>query len=170
MADTERTQGLSSTEATYLAFAFLIAGGLTVAGLMLPALQVDRLWVFTRDISILSGIEGLAGEGQTALAALILALSVIVPLAKIAAGLSIALFFPGLGPASGALVRLFAFLGKWSLADVFVLAIIVMIVDGQLLTSANLGLGIYLFAAGVLIAAAATYRLEASIGQRAPQS
>ena len=135
---------------------FLVAGILLVASLNAPALHVDRLWVFSRDITLLEGINKLMESGQAALGLAVLCLSVGLPLAKVLTGLIITAAPKRSGPLLQGLVGLFSFLGKWSLADVIVLAVLVMILDGQVLTGANLGLGAYLFASSVILSTVAT--------------
>ncbi|MFO1186987.1 MAG: paraquat-inducible protein A [Alphaproteobacteria bacterium] len=142
---------LGGFESGLIAFVFVAAIGATLIGLYTPALHVEQFWFFTRDITILSGIRQLIEGGQPVLGGLIFALSVALPLAKAATGLLISLFVRDAGSALQGLLAIFSFLGKWSLADVFILAIGVIVADGQLLTVANLGPGIYFFAAGATL-------------------
>jgi paraquat-inducible protein A len=152
---------LSGGDALVLALLYLAAAAATATGLVLPALHVEQFWFFTRDISILSGIRDLIKGGQPVLGGLILFLSVIVPLTKAVMGLLISLFVRTSGPVLSAMLGIFSLLGKWSLADVFILAIGVIVLDGQLLTAANLGPGIYAFGFGALLSWIGTMALHA---------
>lgn len=151
---------LSGFDSGLIAFIFVGAIGATLIGLYTPALHVEQFWFFTRDITILSGIRQLIEGGQPVLGGLIFVLSVVVPLAKAAIGLVVSLFVRSAGPALSGLLGIFSFLGKWSLADVFILAIGVIVADGQLLTVANLGPGIYFFAAGAILSWIGTMALH----------
>jgi paraquat-inducible protein A len=133
----------------------------TSIGLVTPALHVEQFWFFTRDISVLSGIRQLIQSGQVVLGSLILVLSVVVPLSKALIGFLISAFVRESGPALTSLLGLFEFLGKWSLTDVFILALGVIVIDGQLLTAANLGPGIYLFGLGAILSWIGTMALHA---------
>ena len=141
----------------------MIAGGLFFFSLFQPALIVERFWIFERQISLIGGIFGLIEGGQAALGWGVLVLTVGLPAAKTLLGLLISSFARSSGPILRTAVWVFGLLGKWSLADVFVLAILVMVIDGQVLTQANVALGAYMFAAGVLLATAANYWLDWAI-------
>jgi uncharacterized paraquat-inducible protein A len=152
---------LSGFEAALIALLFLTAIGATLTGLFTPALHVERFWFFSRDITILSGIRQLIEGGQPVLGGLILFLSVAVPLGKALTGLLITAFVRESGPALAAMLGVFSALGKWSLSDVFILAIGVIVIDGQLLTTANLGPGIYAFGLGAILSWLGTMALHA---------
>jgi paraquat-inducible protein A len=159
-ADAGRASFLGGVDSGLISFVFVAAIGATLIGLFTPALHVEQFWFFTRDITILGGIQQLIEGGQPVLGGLILFLSVVVPLVKAATGLLIGLFVRDAGPALSGLLGVFSLLGKWSLADVFILAIGVIVADGQLLTVANLGPGIYFFAAGAILSWIGTMALH----------
>ena len=48
-------------------------------------------------------------------------------------------------------VGLLATLSKWSMLDVFIIAVLVLALEGSLITAASLGAGISLFAGSVLL-------------------
>lgn len=162
---------LCGVERLILFCAFSVSALLLLLSLGQPALHVDRLWFFRRDISLAAGLKDLIEGGQAALGWAILLLSVGLPLVKIVFGLIISALAPPPGAALRRLTGLFGYLGKWSLADVLVLAVVVMIVDGQVLSAASLGAGAYLFAAAIFLSTAATAWLHLAVwrspGQRA---
>jgi paraquat-inducible protein A len=109
----------------------LISFALLVPGLMLPALTVDitpnlpffgkqQIYHVTR--SILGTVKNLWETGYHLVSALILLFSVIVPFVKGLLLLAVAAFkrAPWRGPA----FRLVDAIGKWSMADVFVMGIL----------------------------------------------
>ena len=70
---------------------------------------------------------------------------------------------------SAAARRLLAWLSvvsKWSMLDVFIIAVTVLVVDGQLLTSADIHAGIIFFAAAVLLSTFSVRQLSALAGNR----
>lgn len=146
----------------------LAALGLLIVGLGEPAIRVQTFPFITREHSIYSGIMAFFDNGHTALGVFLLAVSVIFPIVKIVLGLLIVgAFTPGHILTNGLLALLSA-LARWSMTDVFVLAVMVLILDGRILTSADLKDGAYYFTAGVLLSMAATYSLMARARRLTP--
>ena len=133
----------------------LAASALLLApGLLLPAITVERLW-FEIDYSILGAVAALAGDGDWLLALAVGAFSVAFPIAKLAFDASAWLT----GRTGG---RAFAALGavsRYSMLDVFIVALTVLVLDGRLLTSASAGPGIFCFGASVLLSSWALARI-----------
>ncbi len=146
----------------------LVSLVMVVAGLQLPAVTISSFWLYERDLSIIDGIQSFFDEGQTALGILVLTVSVVFPVLKILLGLALLVRKPlpngkrghrRIGLLLGALV----WLSKWSLTDVFVFALIVLVLNGQLLTSADIHGGVALFAGGVLLSAFAVSQVRRRI-------
>lgn len=147
----------------------LAALGLLIVGLGEPAIRVHTFPFITREHSIYSGIMAFFDNGHTALGVFLLAVSVIFPIVKIVAGLLIVSnFTPGHVLTNGLLALLSA-LARWSMTDVFVLAVMILILDGRILTSADLKDGAYYFTAGILLSMAATYSLMARARRMTPR-
>lgn len=138
-----------------LALAFV----LTVAGLFTPAITVTSLAVFNREFSILEGIEVVYARGQVLLALFLVVVSAAFPLLKTALAIAIAAS-RARGPVAARTLALLGFLSRWSMTDVFVLAFIVILLNGDLVTTADLGPGAIFFASGVLLSSAMIYRLK----------
>ena len=144
---------------------FLAAAMLLTLGLLLPAFHVQSFWIFTRDISILFGISELSRNDQPYLAWFLLFVSVLVPLAKSLLGLYIVMNVRMPGLLLAGLIGTFELLGKLSFVDVFVIALIVIVLDGRVLTVASLGPGIYAYADGVALSWIATAALASMARQ-----
>lgn len=131
--------------------------GLILGGVTLPAFSVSSFWVFERSYSILGGIVSMAESGQTALAVFVFTVSVLFPVGKIVLGLAAVrqMRAPGarLPRTLPRTLRWLAALSRWSMADVLVLALLVILLNGQLLTTADVHSGIALFALGVIASA-----------------
>ena len=56
-----------------------------------------------------------------------------------------------------------AALSKWSMLDVFVVAVIVVMLEGSLLSDADARPGLFLFAASVVLSTLAVQRLKSRI-------
>jgi len=133
---------------------------LIVFGLVVPALDVNAFWFIRSETSIWDGIVAFYEDEQYFLALLIFGVSVALPLLKILTSLFVIRFFAdGGGPRLG-LLRLLSMLSKWSMADVFVLAFIVLLIDARLVSTADLLPGAYLFASGVLLTTLVSQWLE----------
>ncbi len=128
-------------------------------GLWLPALHFQNLWVLSQDYSLWSAAWTFWEKQHYSLFALLFGFTVVLPIAKVLAGLWV---FYGADPAGLPgkrwLHRLSA-ISKWSMLDVFIVAVIILALEGSLLTAASLGLGIALFAAAVVLSGWAYGRL-----------
>ncbi|GAB5503564.1 paraquat-inducible protein A [Pyruvatibacter sp.] len=148
------TSQLGQTLRNRMAFGLLWAAlALMIGGVTLPAISVSSFWVFGETYSILGGILAMAERGDVVLAGFVFAVSVLFPMAKIVLGL-IALHRMKQPDAKLARImgRLSA-LSRWSMADVLVLALLVIILNGQVLTTADVHSGVALFAMGVAASA-----------------
>ena len=102
--------------------------------------------------SILKTIRTLHENDSTLVAGLILLFSVIVPVLKALALLAV-LFIRNMKN-SAKLYKFVGLIGKWSMADVFVIAIFLayFALDDDRFSDATIGLGLYFFAAYCLLA------------------
>lgn len=131
--------------------ALVLAAGLLLAAFFAPLLTLKRMVIFSDTITLVSALASLAGEGQLALFALLLAFSVLFPIAKIGC-----LFYvwnhgdDGSTRARRAL-RWLARLGKWSMLDVFVVALLVVGVKLRWVADVEVRFGLYLFGGSVLL-------------------
>lgn len=120
-----------------------------IVGLTLPILTVRKLWN-SNTYSILTGIQNLWDEKYFVLAVIVFVFSIIFPIAKTI--MLSYVWFVRLEPERRtALVGWMEILGKWSMLDVFVSAILIVWVKLGVLASARAEMGIYFFAASVLL-------------------
>jgi paraquat-inducible protein A len=128
----------------------LLAAGCLAIGYYLPVLTVRKLWE-KNTFSILSGITSLWKEKYVFLSVIIFVFSVVFPIAKLVSLLAI--WFVKLSVAQRKrLLYFMELLGKWSMLDVFVTAIVVVTIKLGVLASAKVEPGIYFFAASILLA------------------
>ncbi|MBI2094629.1 MAG: paraquat-inducible protein A [Candidatus Omnitrophica bacterium] len=125
------------------------------AGLSLPVLTVKQLVVMKNTFSILSGIEALWKEKHYALAGIIFFFSIVFPFTKLAA-LGWIWFAKVTAGKRRALIFWLEFLGKWSMLDVFVVAVTIVAVKFGFMASAEPRVGIYYFAAAIMASMIAT--------------
>ncbi len=136
---------------------------LFVAGLLLPAVSVSSLWIFDETFSLTDGALQLLREGEYALFVIVFLFTFVFPALKIIVGLAACVLSSGDGRLIRRLLPAMAALSKWSMLDVFLLAIIVVMLEGSLLTQADVRPGLFLFAGSVIVSTLAIQRLKARI-------
>ena len=130
---------------------------------LLPVMETRSLLGVQED-TIISGVVYLWASGSQVLALVVFVASVAVPLLKM-----ISLTILLLGLRSGAagdplertrLYRLLEAIGRWSMLDVFVVALLVALVQAQSLASVAPGTGTLAFAAVVVLSMLATMAFD----------
>lgn len=144
--------------------------GFLAAGVTLPLLTISRLWVFEDDVSILAAIAGLWDNGEAFLAVALLLFSIVFPAAKLAGVMTLwAVARPG-GRAFARGLAVIDGLGRWSMMDVLVTALLIFSLKASGLASATSQPGLYCFAAAVVLSMAAGGRLRAARPTAIPPS
>jgi paraquat-inducible protein A len=153
MADTgnQSLAGVYRRQSAFIVVMLVVSMGLFLAGLFCPFTAVTKLWIFENQVSVYAGLITLFKGGEYFLFAILLLFSVIFPFVKIMSLLSVWLW-PGLGRSR--VTRLYGFvanLGKWSMLDVFVVAILVLLLRSSALAAIEVQDGLYLFCASVML-------------------
>ncbi len=121
-----------------------------VAGLRLPVFTVRKLWE-SNTYSIMAGVQNLWVDKHYPLAMLILFFSVVFPIAKLTVLLGV--WFVRLTDSQRKwILYALTVLGKWSMLDVFVVAVLIVWVKLGSLATASVERGIYYFAASIFLA------------------
>ncbi|MEM7172768.1 MAG: paraquat-inducible protein A [Pseudomonadota bacterium] len=137
------------------------SGALLVAGWLLPVMTINTLLVFYDEVSILEGARRLLESGDYLLFALILLFTVVFPLGKLILAFWTWLRLRHLsGSLPIALSWIEAF-GKWSMLDVFVVALLVVILKISLVSDVTVHAGLYVFTAAVVLSMVAVGRVIA---------
>ncbi len=144
----------------YVDLALLASAVLFGLGITLPVMTVTELWVFENDFSILVGIRRLWAEDERLLAGVIGAFSILFPVSKILLAWIIWQHADTTRRHFKLFLRLLVVSGRWSMADLFVIAIAIMIAKIAGLADAASGPGLYFFAASLVLVAFATLRIE----------
>ena len=106
---------------------------------------------FSNTVSLLSALQQLAQEAEWGLFALVGLFSVVFPILKSVILLVIWNFDPSQGERHRRHLHWLATYGKWSMLDVFVVALLVVSVKLGSLAEARVEIGIYAFAASVVL-------------------
>jgi len=135
------------------------SAGLLIAAYMLPTLELTKVIFFTDEYSIWAGIMELWKADHPILAVLVFLFSMVFPIAKLL-GLTLAWVVPLSDSGRLRMAETISWLGKWSMLDVFIVAMIVVLVKSKDLADAEAGIGIYLFAAAVTLSMIASMSVE----------
>ena len=135
--------------------ALAASAGLLAGGLTLPLLEVEKLVFWEQRYSVATGVFGLWSDGEWLLAAVVFFFSVVFPIAKLLL-LTCIWFAPADRAHRARLLELLARLGKWSMLDVFIVAILVVATKLGSVASVEALPGVYLFAGAILGSMVAT--------------
>jgi paraquat-inducible protein A len=140
--------------------ALLAAAATTlVLGLVLPILRVEKFIFWESGYSIVTGVAGLFDEREWLLGFVILLFSVVFPIAKL--GVLATLWWGHLTHEQRfALLRRLEMIGRWSMLDVFAVAILVVAGKLGAVADVEARVGIYLFAVAILLSMLATWRVK----------
>ncbi|MHA1565677.1 MAG: paraquat-inducible protein A [Alphaproteobacteria bacterium] len=153
----QEAQGIDRLIGAGLAAAVVLLG----LGLLVPMISVSKLFLFEERMSVLRGLEILAGEGEWVLLGIVVVFSVLFPVAKI--GLSARLWYGGKIDARDLRKQLgwLDFAGKWSMLDVFVVAIVVSAVKVSVVSAVATHPGLYLFCGAIGLSMVLNQRIAA---------
>lgn len=146
-------------EALYLRLSLVVIALCLLTGLFAPVITLEKFYFFENTVSIISGLNELLNEGQYLIFIIILLFSVVLPVLKLFVLNQL------LSPATGSAenfqkhLRWMHLYGKWSMLDVFVVAVLLAAVKLGALANVQLHYGLYLFAAAVILTMLVTARV-----------
>jgi paraquat-inducible protein A len=120
-------------------------------GIFFPFFHVTKFWVFNSGVSVVGGIFTLFQEGEYFLFAVLSLFTLVFPCAKL--GL-LAIVWLEREHDLAKVRRLHAWvatLGKWSMLDVFVVAILIVAMKSAAVAEIHIGSGLYLFTFSVIV-------------------
>jgi paraquat-inducible protein A len=151
-----RARGLDRLMAIVLAAGVVLFG----MGITLPVMTVTELWFFENEFSIIGGIRKLWFEGEAFLAGVVAAFSIVFPVIKITLAWGIWHHADATRPHFRRFLKLLIFSGRWSMADVFIIATAIMIAKIAGFADATSEPGLYYFMGSLALLTAATLRIE----------
>jgi paraquat-inducible protein A len=140
----------------------LAALGLLLVGLTWPVLTLEKFYFFANTVSLWSALLQLIAEREWGLVVILGLFSVVFPILKILWLFVLWNLESATGPGHRRHLHWLAVFARWSMLDVFVVALLVVSVKLGALAEARVELGIYAFAASVVL----TMLLSAWIGRR----
>lgn len=129
----------------------LVALVLLAIGLINPILTLEKFYFFSNTVSLWSALETLANEAEWGLFVLLGSFSVVFPVLKILMLLLIWNLEDATGERHRQHLRWLETYSKWSMLDVFVVALLVVSVKLGAMVEARVEFGIYAFAASVVL-------------------
>ncbi len=137
----------------------LLASGLLVTGMNLPFLYIKKLIFFQEQYSLFQSIASMWQERFYLLALVIVCFSIVFPILKLFA-LAVLWLMPFDQEERRHYLSVVSFLGKWSMMDVFVIAVLITLAKASVMFDAAPGVGIYVFAAAILLSMVASFLME----------
>ena len=133
-----------------------------LAGLSLPLITVDKT-VFWRhwhnEYSVFTGIVNLAQDGDVLLAFVLFFFSMVFPFIKLSA--LVAIWFKRLSNEQRTTaLRWLEMLGRWSMLDVFAVAIMIVAAKLRALTQVQPQIGVYFFGAAIMLSMITTMLVD----------
>jgi paraquat-inducible protein A len=144
-----------------LGLLLLAAAAALPAGWMLPVMTVRTMFFFYDEVSILTGMLRLLDSGDHALFAIILLFTVALPVAKLAVAWFAWSRLRVDDPRVRRLLGWIEAVGRWSMLDVFVAAMVVVVIKLSLVSDVEIHAGLYVFIAAVILSMLAVRRIAA---------
>ena len=140
---------------------FLVASAFSLAlGLVLPLVRFEKLYFFSETPSLIGIVTSLWSQGSPALALVIALLSIVFPIAKLI-GIAIEATAPSAGGRQDrAVARLLPILGKWSMMDVMLVALVIVAAKTSGMATAFTQPGLWFYAASAVMTGILQMRLR----------
>lgn len=133
---------------------------LLLFGLFLPAFTVEKFWIFGNEKSIAGAVWVLIAGKDVLLGLVIFLFSIVFPMSKLLLSLSLWGSRDPRSPFSRHALRWAVKLGKWSMMDVFMVALVVSMLSLGLVAQVRAETGVYAFCAAILIGMWGSHRLH----------
>ena len=134
-------------------------------GLFMPAVTVEQFFVFDTTKSIAGSIGALFAQGYILLGVIVATFSIVFPFAKLILSFRIWIARDAASPGVQRAIRWTVKLGRWSMLDVFMVALVVAILTLDMIANVEVHVGLYIFGGAIVVAMLAAHRLEAQLTQ-----
>lgn len=146
--------------AVWVGPALVAAFALLVVAWFLPIMTVTRFWFWSSGVSLFDAVLRFWNTGDYFLFAVIGGFSMLFPALKLVAGFWVWGCVEPAGRRGRWVVTVVHVLGKWSMLDVFVVALVVVGVQGSLVADVSVHSGIYVFTGAVALSMLSLWLLE----------
>lgn len=147
-----------------IAIGLLLVASLALlcTGLWMPAFAVKTLFIKSQ-YSLIEGIVSFLEAEEYFLFLIVAFFSVVLPAVKLAVLIAVWAGGDHAGRNARKALRFVAAVSKWSMLDVFIVAVMVMALDGNLFTTAEVHSGVAFFAAAIVLSTVAALWLNARL-------
>lgn len=139
------------------------ASMLLAVGMSLPLFKVTQMVLWKSSYSIITGVKQLFIEGEHFIGTIIMLFSIVFPTTKLVA-LTIIWMIRLSAEKRKIALHWLGYLGKWSMLDVFIVALMILAIKLKALARVELQAGFYVFSAAILISLIAVNVLERLAG------
>jgi len=154
-------------QAQQLRYLIWLATVMLLAGLAAPIITLKKFILVENTFSVLSGVIELLQHGQIFLFLLLTGFSIMLPILKLRVLYLLVSRKEAMQPRVRKLLHWMHLYGKWSMLDVFVVAVLVVAVKLGALVDVEMRYGLYAFAGSVLLTMFITARIVSlSSGER----
>ncbi len=147
-----------------------LAAGLFAVGLTAPLFTFQSFFVFKDTMSLIGVVETLYDEDKLVLSAVVALFSIVFPSLKLAALSVLAALGDRSAEAQARVLHFVETLGKWSMADVFILAVTVVAVKASGMATVFDHPAIYVFGGSVVLAMLAGMILTGAVKSTAARA
>jgi paraquat-inducible protein A len=142
---------------------------LLLVGLLAPVITLRKFVLVENTFSVLSGILELLQNGQVFLFLLLTGFSVVLPILKLGVLYRLVSRKEAMQDRGRKLLHWMHLYGKWSMLDVFVVAVLVVAVKLGAIVDVEMRYGLYAFAGSVLLTMYITARVVSLAGRSGPR-
>ncbi len=121
-----------------------------IFGLMLPVMKVEKAYFLEDDYTLVTGAKGLWEKDERLLAAVLLTFSGVFPVIKLLL-LGVLLTFPMGARVRARMIDITDAVGRWSMLDVFVVALFIVLARSALIAKAEPAPGLFVFCAAIVL-------------------
>jgi len=143
----------------------LVSFTLLLIALSLPLMKVQKMVLWKNEYSVVAGVHGLWEQGQYALAVILFFFSIVFPIFKLAV-LAFVWFVRLAEAKRKTVLHWLGILGKWSMLDVFVVAILIVLVKLGPLAKVEPQRGLYWFACAILFSMITSMYVDSLAGKK----
>jgi paraquat-inducible protein A len=153
-------KGISPREAKILQALLCVASLLLGIGLIAPMVTIKKFIFVRNTFSVLSGAMEMLKEGQLFLFVVVFGFSVLLPIAKLWVLFKLVRFSANTDSKTQYLLKLMHKYGRWSMLDVYVVAVLVVALKLGAIANVQVHVGLFAFAAAVFITMYVTERMN----------
>jgi len=122
-----------------------------VAGCLAPLFTLSKFFIFNNTVSLFTALQELWGEGYVILFLVLFSFSIFLPLVKIVLLFYLQLSTKVSQQSHKKIIGFLELVGKWSMLDVFVVAILLVTIKLGPMANVQVHFGLYLFLASIIL-------------------